>query len=358
MKVVLLIAILFYASLAFAEPSADVYLCGVNNNDCAGCLTKVECGFCGAFGQGYCVPGNAGGSLLLENGVEEPECPTEYWKYGAESCVDTQRAVNVTKTSTSAKFESFELRNAGSNVYWNYIVLEVSCKDLEKNEDRAAVVVGYAYGKLTEEFKFDKDAKFFFFATGFWGVAEFFDLQGDGLTIDDVVPDNIILYALNDFTDLTLLTSMSGNTTVYNASVTSADGKFHMECRTANGDFLYEGLQLNPYEMKCDILLGEYNSLPGTGKKLAIVGAIISAELTVQLHDDETNNNGDIEGNVLFGSGVGFFKWSKKVVDENGKDYAVQYSEFNVNSSVPYDASAKVILSVFTFNATDRKSVV
>jgi len=321
--------------------------CTVHNDDCTTCQNSVGCGFCGVYGQGYCMQGNSKGSTVGNSDISE--CPTGFWKPPGVSCKDPVRIIDV-KTYTDDhdkdyKYEWSSLSIQGSasssRSTFDVLLFGISIEDDTTFDGEFAVYTGYTSGHVGDDTTNVK-----LFGTVFNNIFEYVDRNDDGLDVGDleVDPDWLPLYNITQFSSFSYSVDTTTNpgSTLWTATADTTDGKVSFVCRIGNGDWNYTVpnsnptriLQINPYEVKCDIHINNWVYRPhvgrpiGTFPTLGLQGFVVSASFDISLDPNAQNTNALANGVVDFGNGVGFFQWDKTV---NGtKTGSGVYKNYNV----------------------------
>lgn len=331
----------------------SIYDCVNHHNNCPSCIAKEGCGFCGVFGgEGWCVPGTSAGSQISQFGFEE--CPTEFWKFqsGTGGCFDPIRQVSLNVTEDKIEWVSVAAYGPTSSQVEIDVVLFVLSKEVDPKDGRRRPLLftGFGTGDLQE-------INYELFAVGFDHIIEYLDESGTGFNCTTITdgdfsecPDIGNIRAFPNITAATLhYSAINGTlpgTIIHIGKIVSDDSKFEIECRLSNGDFEYEGLQLNPFEMKCDVKISDWVYVD-PADSLALQTFILSAQL-VEVPDSGQEPTGVI---TVGREGGGFFRWSK-IVNASSNTYPVVKSDILLtNETFDIDPNADIYTTIFSFLA-------
>lgn len=310
-----------------------------------------QCGFCGFFGAGLCLPGSINGSDLGTINEEAEECEAQYWHYGlgGDVCNDNFRKIETKNSGQKVEFLSIAITQAaGAGRLENLTVEAIGF--IVSAENEPGMLIAYGTGPfVVDEANSDyftsitydiyaivfanvieyEDANCKFLVTQLFVlqkdiVNEFFKFTlgqiADGLNItlngqwnqaDDTV--RTVLSLKDDFGgfgDITVTADDRGNEFVVHTGTMvtqNPDNKFTIECTAGTGDFTWETIAVSPYEMKCDIRMEDWiYSAFCNNCSLALNSFIVAGQF---LHDSRDGPNGTVvEGSFSIGSNA-FFKW-------------------------------------------------
>jgi len=359
--------------------------CSINDNDCAACQAQSGCGFCGVYGQGYCMSGNEQGSTLGNNDIAE--CPTDFWKFTGTNCKDPVRVVktssvqNANGETIKYQWESASFDSPGGNkrVTFDYLVFAVAIQDENNQNDSGrafSVATGYTSGHIG-----DKNTNVKLFGAWFGNVFEYVDFNNDGFDLADLYadPDWLPLYNVSYFKSFgyTVDTSSNPGSKLYTANAITIDDKVSFTCRIGDSDWDYyvpysndtRVLHINPYEMKCDITASgwQYRAHPNkpAGKEptLGVQGFVLSANFEISLDPQAQNDDAIKNGEVTFGNGVGFFKWTKTVNgtnDQSGisKEYKIIVTDLDLPNATSPDLPPGTAIKTTIYTIENRGDVI
>jgi len=296
--------------------------------------------------------GNSHGSTESVDDVDQ--CPTDFWKFGDDSCNDPIRHIEIketvnTTTGNVTKREWSSVTVTGTQnkkATFDALNFFIQIQGDDGNQF-IGVGVGYANGLVGDELT---DVKVFF--TVFDNVFEFIDVNKDGLDLPDLqaTADWLPLYDIRDFSQFDYTVDNVPNVVgglLYTANIQTGDGKVGAVCRIGNTNWDYtvpnsggRTITINPYEMKCDMIISNWvyrthPSNPSRAPSLALQGYVISAEFSVSLDPNAQNDNAVQNGEVTFGEGVGFFRWAKTVQGVNQNSQTIDYPVLVTDIELP-----------------------
>lgn len=329
----MLVAIICLTSLATAWNPQDWDECTAHNDDCEHCLINPKCGFCGYFGSGWCIPGNANGSQIHPM----TECPPQNWKYGDDGCVEHVRDVSWNKTDTKIEWKLITV--SGKNFTDATVEAVIFSMALENNED---VVLAIGHGKGNAD-----NLEFTFHAIAWDNFIEFEDKNHDGMWDPWTEwPRHIYNISQNGMKPIQYSNATENNVTLHRGSIETEDGIYKLICHVSNAEYvLREGGKIfSPFEMKCDIALHNYVR-QNEDDLLAINTFIVSANAVFNASGNSTLKK------CQMGNGEAFFDWEEFVELEDSNETApIKVSDLKLEGAhFEWDPDTPVFTTIFTF---------
>lgn len=294
-------------------------------------MADSSCGYCGLFEFGLCAP-KEWKPLCVHEDAE--------WRSGDDGCAFSFR--NVTWEKTDSKIEWKLVDISGTNTS-DATVEAVAFSLGTENDEDAVLLVGHANGTI-------EGLSFTFHAIAWDNFIEFNDSDGNGIWDPYTEPPTRI-YNMSSSgfrpIEYTNTTNEDGSV-LHKGIIETFDNVFRLICYVSGSNYsLYGGEKtFSPFEMKCDIVLSNYERQVSTDL-LAINTFIVSAKASLNISANNT-----VIKKCRMGNGEAFFDW-EDYVEINGttETAPVRVSDLQLHDAhFSWDPDTPVYTTIFNFD--------